>query len=142
MKSVLIREFQISDWQEAWDLWERSLKKSNDSSWSQEKVKTFLERNEDLSLVAVIDGKMAGTIMCGFDGRRGYIYHLVVDINYRKRGIGTALMNGAVGKLRDIGASKIHLMIYNENADAKKFYEKYGFSKRGDITLMSSSCML
>ncbi len=75
MKDVKIREFEISDWEAAWQLWQKELGKSTDDSWSREKVETFLERNPGLSFAAMVDGEFTGTVMCGFDGRRGYIYH-------------------------------------------------------------------
>lgn len=63
MKNVEIREFEIGDWETAWILWEKELGSSNDESWEKDKVEVFLKRNPKLSLVAIIDGKLAGTIM-------------------------------------------------------------------------------
>ncbi len=139
MKNVKIREFKLSDWDVAWKLWEKEIGEGNDASWEKDKVALFLDRNPKLSLVAVIDGVLSGTVMCGYDGRRGYIYHLAVaDVNKRK-GIGTALMKLAISKLEEEGASKVHLMVFVENECAKRFYHKLGFANRNDITLMSSS---
>lgn len=139
MKNVKIREFELSDWEASWELWEKELGKGNDNSWQKNKVELFLDRNPKLSLVAIIDGKLSGTVMCGYDGRRGYIYHLAVaDVNKRK-GIGTALIKLAISKLEKVGASKVHLMIFVENECAKLFYNKLGFADRDDIILMSSS---
>ena len=139
MKDVKLREFNIKDWDVAWALWEQELKKSNDKSWSKDKVEAFLRRNPGLSFVAEIDGKLSGTVMCGFDGRRGYIYHLAVAETQKRKGIGTALTKIALAKLKDAGAEKVHLMIFVENECAKAFYDKLGFQNRDDITLMSSS---
>ncbi len=139
MKDVSIRDFYISDWDDAWQLWEKELKKSNDMSWNKENVKSFLKRNPGLSSVAIIDRELAGTVMCGYDGRRGYVYHLAVAQSKKRRGIGTALMNIAVSKLKEAGAGKIHLMVMVENDCAQIFYDNLGFEKRHDITLMSSS---
>jgi len=139
MKDVKLREFKLSDWEDAWQLWEAQIKEGNDASWKKEKVDSFLKRNPELSLVAIIDGKLSATVMCGFDGRRGYVYHLAVaDVNKRK-GIGTALMKLAVAKLKAVGAGKIHLMVFMENECAKKFYHKLGFHDRDDVVLMSNS---
>lgn len=140
MQNVSIREFQLADWEEAWALWESTLP-SNDSTWSKERVEVFLHHNEGLSLSAVIDGHLAGTVMCGFDGRRGYIYHLAVSPKFRRQGMGTALTKAAVNKLKSAGATKIHLMIHTDNDDAHHFYETLGFSDRFDIYLMSSTAL-
>lgn len=60
---------------------------------SQENIAGFLERNPNLSFVAVANGKIIGTVLCGHDGRRGYIYHVMVSDAYRNQGIGKALVN-------------------------------------------------
>ena len=138
MKDVKIREFEMSDWEDAWQLWKAELGKSNDDSWGREKVETFLQRNPGLSFVALVDGMFTGTVMCGFDGRRGYVYHLAVAEGQKRKGIGSALMQLAVAKLKDEGAGRIHLMVFVENECAKIFYNKLGFQNRDDITLMSS----
>lgn len=141
MKDVKLREFRLSDWEDAWELWEKELGAGNDESWNREKVSLFIKRNPGLSFVAMIDGRLSGTVMCGFDGRRGYIYHLAVaDVNKRK-GIGTALMEIAIAKLKDAGAGKVHLMVFVENECAQIFYNKLGFQNRKDVTLMSSGKM-
>ena len=138
MKEVKLREFEMSDWEAAWQLWQKELGKSTDDSWDREKVESFLERNPGLSFVAMVDGSFAGTVMCGFDGRRGYVYHLAVAEGNKRKGIGTALMQIAVSKLKDAGAGKIHLMVFVENECAQIFYNKLGFQNREDVTLMSS----
>ena len=86
----------------------------------------------------MVDGSFAGTVMCGFDGRRGYVYHLAVAEGNKRKGIGTALMQIAVSKLKDAGAGKIHLMVFVENECARMFYNNLGFQNRDDVTLMSS----
>jgi ribosomal protein S18 acetylase RimI-like enzyme len=139
MKDVMLREFKMSDWEDAWEIWEKELKDSNDNSWDKKNVESFINRNPGLSSVAIVDGKLAGTVMCGYDGRRGYIYHLAVSNTKKRNGIGTALMGVAISKLKEAGAGKVHLMILAENECAKIFYDKLGFKRRNDITLMSSN---
>ncbi len=139
MKNVKLREFSLSDWEDAWMLWEKEIGEGNDESWQKDRVEKFLKRNPGLSFVAMIDGELSGTVMCGYDGRRGYVYHLAVaDVNKRK-GIGTALMKLALTKLKNVGAEKVHLMVFVENECAQIFYDKLGFQNRDDITLMSIS---
>lgn len=137
MKDIKIREFKSSDWQVAWDLWGQELK-DKDESWQKEKVEAFLLRNPDLSLVAVVDGELVATVLCGYDGRRGYIYNLAVKDGFKRRGIGTALIKLAITNLKKVGANKVHLMVLVENQCASKFYHKLGFSSDQDIELMSN----
>ena len=47
-----------------------------------------------------------GSILCGHDGRRGYIYHTAVLSDYRGRGIGTELVQAALKGLEEAGIHK------------------------------------
>jgi len=88
--------------------------------------KMFLKKNPGLNILAEENGKIAGTILGSFDGRRGYIQKLVVDKNYRKKGIGKQLMNKVVTKLHELGALYIPI---NAEEELIPFYEKCGFKK-------------
>jgi N-acetylglutamate synthase len=56
---------------------------------SRKATERYLIRNPQLSFVARIATRLVGCVMCGHDGRRGYLQHLVVDPSYQRRGIGT-----------------------------------------------------
>ena len=71
---------------------------------SLDRFRLFLEKNPELSFVTEDGGKIIGTVLGSFDGRRGYLQKLVVDKNYRGRGIGKNLIDLAVKKLQDQGA--------------------------------------
>ena len=60
----------------------------------------FLNRNPTTCFVAVEDDKIIGTILCGHDGRRGYIYHLAVAEEYRRKGIASQLLLNACEALK------------------------------------------
>ena len=59
---------------------------------SREGIERFLRRNPATSVVAVEDGRVVGSILCGHDGRRGCLYHVCVDEEYRRRGIGKSMV--------------------------------------------------
>ena len=67
---------------------------------SEENVKRFIRRNPDTSIVACMDGKIVGAILCGQDGRRGCFYHVCVHEDYRKHGIGKAMAIMAMEALK------------------------------------------
>lgn len=89
-----------------------------------EEIKRKLQRDPDLFLIAEIDNEIVGTIIGGYDGRRGMIYHLAVKSNFRKHGIGTMLLEEVEKRLRDKGCKKCYLLITAENAAAAQFYER------------------
>lgn len=96
-----MRLLKISDYQSIYNLWENTsgmgLRSLDDSEAG---IKRFLLRNPKTNFVAVVDEKIVGVIMAGNDGRRGYIYHLAVQNEYRRRGIASALVKECLMALR------------------------------------------
>ena len=88
-----------------------------------------LQRDPDLFLLAELDGRLVGTVLGGFDGRRGMVYHLAVAELYRQRGIGSALMDELERRLRQKGCLRYYLLVTNENLDAMHFYEARGWEE-------------
>ena len=82
-------------------------------------------------------GLHAEAVLTGTDGRRGYLQHLAVAPSHRRRGVGRALAEQAVEALRVLGIAKCHLMVREENAQARAFWERLGWKVRADVTLMS-----
>jgi len=78
-------------------------------------------------LVAEIDGVVVGAVIAGFDGVRGWIYHLAVSPEHRRRGIATGLMRGAEAALRARGCSKINLQVRASNQSVVAFYLALGY---------------
>ena len=95
------------------------------SDTPQEIVKK-LERDPDLFLVAEVEGKIIGTVLGGFDGRRGMVYHLGVLPEYHRSGIGRALMQDLEHRLQAKGCLKCYLVVVEDN-EAAHFYEACGW---------------
>jgi ribosomal protein S18 acetylase RimI-like enzyme len=89
-----------------------------------EEIQKKLQRDPDLFLVAEENHEIIGTIIGGFDGRRGMIYHLAVQANLRGQGIGTALLKEVEQRLQARGCKKCYLLVTVENTDAVQFYEQ------------------
>ena len=92
-----------------------------------------LTRDPDLFLVAEYQGQIIGAVIGGFDGRRGMIYHLAVDGNYRHHGIGRILMEELEERLQALGCLRSYLMVRKDNS-ATEFYEEQGWQAL-DITV-------
>lgn len=99
---------------------------------SLDRLKLFLEKNPGLSFVTEENGKIIGTVLGSFDGRRGYIQKLVVDKNLRGKGIGKKLIDLAMQKLLALGALYIPISCDTKNLP---FYEKTGFKKTNQVTV-------
>ena len=87
-----IRVMKVEDYEQVYDLWMSihgfGIRAIDDSL---EGVTRFIKRNPTTSVVAEADGKIVGAILCGHDGRRGCMYHVCVNENYRKHGIGKSM---------------------------------------------------
>ena len=105
----------------------------NDIDDSKEGIGRFLARNPHTCFIAEKDGRLVGAIMAGNDGRRGYIYHTAVLPDFQKQGIGRALVHAVIEEFKQIGITKVALVVFERNAPGNLFWEKQGFSKRTDI---------
>lgn len=102
-------------------------------------IRLFLKRNAGLSIVAVKGARIVGAVLCGHDGRRGYLHHLVVAPAERRRGLGRAMVERCLAALRDEGIAKCNLMLYTHNRPGRAFWKKVGFSVRQDLRLVQRS---
>lgn len=97
----MIRTLTIDDYEALFAMWTSTpnmgLRSLDDS---REGIDAFLRRNPTTCFAALDGETMTGAILCGHDGRRGYIYHTVVLPAYRRQGIGTALIDAAVAALQ------------------------------------------
>ena len=98
---------------------------------------SFIRRNPHTCLVLRKDGQIIGTVLGGFDGRRGYVYHLAVRQDYQHNGYGTLLLENVVQALKNEGAGKVHLLVYRNNTSAQSFYTARGWHLRDDIKIFS-----
>lgn len=98
---------------------------------------SFLDRNPGLSFVAEADGALVGAVLCGHDGRRGYIHHLAVAPAYRRQGLGEALTDHCLHALARAGIGKCHLFVFRENAAGQTFWRITGWTERVDLALFS-----
>ena len=134
---ITISPFTIDAYDRVMDLWLQAEGVGLSSADSRESIQTYLERNPGMSFIAECDGKLAGAVLCGHDGRRGYIHHLVVHPDYRRQGIGRQLVDQCLAALQDIGIQKSHLFIFHKNVEGISFWEGVGWTKRSDIGVMS-----
>jgi ribosomal protein S18 acetylase RimI-like enzyme len=135
MAAISLREFRFpEDYPAARSLWENAgsgiqLRSSDEPG----EIRKKLLHDPDLFLVAEDDGKLVGTVMGGFDGRRGLVYHLAVEANYRSRGIGQRLMEEVEARLRLKGCIRCYLLVTKDNDPAMRFYERRGWKKMDHV---------
>ena len=131
---VQIRKLTPADYAGMYALWMSCAGMGlNDLDDSEEGIRRYLERNPDTCFVAEEDGQIAGVILSGHDGRRGYIYHTAVAPAWQGQGIGRQLAETALGALRDAGIAKVALVAFSRNEAGNAFWERMGFAAREDL---------
>ncbi len=130
----MIRTMTIEDYDQVYDLWMTisgfAIRSVDDS---REGVAAFLKRNPTTSVVAIEDGKVVGSILCGHDGRRGCCYHVCVNHAYRRRGIGKSMVIHAMEALHAEHISKVSLIAFTKNDIGNAFWNQIGWTKREDL---------
>ena len=131
---MLIRKMRIGDYEEMHVLWKQSPGiRLSDVDDSRIAIDSFLARNPDSCFIAEQNNKIVATILAGNDGRRGHIYHMVVDEKFRNQGIATKLLDLTLQALKNRGIAKVSLVVFKENSDANIFWKKRGFMAREDL---------
>lgn len=130
----MIRIMTIDDYDGVYALWMKikgfGIRSIDDS---REGVSRFLKRNPATSVVAEEDGKIVGSILCGHDGRRGCMYHVCVDREYRRRGIGKGMVVMAMEVLKKEEISKVSLIAFTKNDVGNAFWNTIGWTERLDL---------
>jgi ribosomal protein S18 acetylase RimI-like enzyme len=136
---IRFRDFEIADYDAAYALWQNAgpglgIGRSD----TREEIAKKRERDPELFLVAEDDGKIIGTVIGGFDGRRGLIYHLAVEQSYRKRGVGKMLMDEIERRLAVKGCLRCYLLVKDDARDVIEFYRRLGWDMFG-VTILGKS---
>ncbi|SFO94520.1 Ribosomal protein S18 acetylase RimI [Pseudomonas sp. NFACC24-1] len=128
-----IRVMTMDDYDAVIDLMRRTPGVSFRDADSREATAKYLERNPGMSFVAEVGAVLCGCVMCGHDGRRGYLQHLVVLPQYRRQGIANALVERCLSSLEKHGILKCHLDVFKTNLTAANYWHSQGWKLRSDI---------
>ena len=131
---MIIEKLRIDDYDEIHQIWSNTngitLRAIDDS---KEGIERFLKRNPNINFICRINGNIVGVILCGHDGRKGFIYHVVVKENYRERGIGKKLVEHVIKSLIEEKITKISVLVNSDNISGNDFWESLGFEYFNDL---------
>jgi len=139
MATVLfkVREMTGQDYDEVAGLWRNTEGIGlDDDTDSREGIAAYLTRNPGFSYVARAEGHIVGAVLCGHDGRRGYLNHLAVALAHRQNGIGRALVEACLAKLGYIGIQKCNIFLFSDNEPGEAFWKRIGWKERGDLKVL------
>jgi len=139
-----IEPMVVDDYDNAMLLWRKSegIGLHHDDCDSKQGIGDYLMRNPGLSFVARQGGQIVGAVLCGHDGRRGYLQHLAVAPPYRGQGIGRTLVSRVLTALSAMGIRKYHIFVFKDNRAGRLFWEQIGWAERVDLVTMSSMTQL
>ena len=86
-------------------------------------------RNPGLCIVGTEDGRIVASALAGFDGRRGWLYHVATDPEMRRRGVATRMVQTIEERLRTLGCRKLNLIVWDDNTEAMRFWEANGYER-------------
>lgn len=124
---VEVRRFAAADERAVASLWEEAFPHDPPRNAPADVIARKLARDPDLFWVADDDGDVVGAVLAGYDGVRGWVYHLAVASSHRGQGIATALIDHAVGRLESLGCIKVNLQVRHDNARVRALYESLGW---------------
>jgi ribosomal protein S18 acetylase RimI-like enzyme len=133
--NLTIRPFAGQDRPSLEALWAQVF--ADDPPWNRPAflIDRKLNVDPELLLVAILDGTLVAAVMAGFDGFRGWIYHLAVMAEYRRRGIATQLVRTAEAALLARGCPKVNLQVRATNQDVVAFYRTLGYEVEERVSM-------
>ena len=134
---VNIREFRFpDDYAQTLRLWESiEVGIHVGRSDTLEEIQKKLQRDPDLFLVAELNKEIVGTVIGGYDGRRGMIYHLAIHETVRTQGLGATLLNEVEKRLQTKGCVKCYLLVLADNKNAIQFYENRDWHEMKEVRI-------
>jgi N-acetylglutamate synthase len=120
------------------DLWKQAgLEYRPNGRDSKLSIVIQMSMDPELFLGAFEDGRLIGSVIATFDGRRGWINRLAIVPEERRKGVAKALIARAEKLLRQRGAMIIGAHVERENTASLRLSENSGYSSRSDIVYMS-----
>lgn len=137
-EGICIRKMRASDYTALVALWDACPGVSRHPvDDSEEKMIELIDRNPDFNFVAEADGRVVGSLMGSYDGRRGYLYHAAVLPEFRGKGIARSLFEAEETEMRKQGSLKTALLTFTSNEAGNAFWDRIGFSRRTDTLYRS-----
>lgn len=132
-----VRTLAIADLEAVRALWARTEGLGNTPGDDVASLARFLARNPGLSQVALARGEAVGALLCGHDGRRGFLYRLAVHPAHRRHGLARSMVERALAGLRAEGIERCLAFVLDSNAGAARFWTGIGAERHADLAVFS-----
>lgn len=125
---VVIREYRAGDGEGLRALW--AIAGFHSPGDDDRSLRRFAQHNAGMFLVAVQGSAIVGSAMGGWDGRRGWIYHVATAPEYRREGLATRLVRQIEARLKELGSPRANAIVLEDNDEAIAFWESLGYRDR------------
>lgn len=125
--SQILRPMEERDLIDARELWAQADGVELAEGDEVDQLSSYLRRNPETSFVACEGDRLVGAVLAGHDGRRGFLYHLVVASEARGKGIGKALAQRSLLALKAAGVVRVLILVSRDNTSGREFWSKQGW---------------
>ncbi|MEQ8791808.1 MAG: GNAT family N-acetyltransferase [Pirellulaceae bacterium] len=132
---LAISAMTLDDYDDVVALWRSSANLGEVET--RDEIAAFLQRNPGFSPLARLEGRLVGAALCGHDGRRGYLAHVAVAAELRRRGVAQQMVRFCLDRLTEIGIPRASIHIYVANDDGQHFWRGAGWRERTDLKVYS-----
>ena len=102
-----------------------------DDFWNYSTLKEELKSDNSKYIIATLNSEIVGFAGIKIAGDQADIMNIVTKKSFRKKGIGTLLLNSLISICKDLNLSSIFLEVNQSNYPAILLYESFGFKKIG-----------
>ncbi|MDE1900503.1 MAG: GNAT family N-acetyltransferase [Alphaproteobacteria bacterium] len=126
-QTATLRDMTIDDYDAVIALWQQTEYVNLNECDTRDGIDLYLRRNPGLCFVAETGNGIVGAVLCGHDGRRGFLRHLAVARDHRQSGVGKQLVNKVMDALHEQGIGKCNIFVDNGNKPGFSFWEYMGW---------------
>jgi ribosomal protein S18 acetylase RimI-like enzyme len=128
-RELVIRELRTADGDALRALWKAvGFRSVGDDDRA---LARMARRNPGLLLVATEGSRIVGSALGGWDGRRGWLYHVATAASHRRQGIATKLVDRVEASLRELGCPKVNALVREDSDGGNEFWKARGYSLGG-----------
>jgi len=128
-----IRRYDASDEEQVIRLWQISFPNDPPRNEPRSVIQRKLAVDPELFLVGESSGRVIATALGGYDGFRGWVYHLAITPERRREGLARQMMGQIEARLAARGCPKLNLQVRTSNAEVIAFYESLGYSVEENV---------
>lgn len=132
MGALDIRDLRAADGEGVRALWRASgirIRPGDDDA----ALGAMSDRNPGLCLIGLEDDRIVASALAGFDGRRGWLYHVATHPEVRRRGIATRMVRTVEDRLRELGCRKLNLIVWESEDEAMAFWSALGYRREPTV---------